>query len=168
MVKFLFNLVFCLMIGLSWAQNETSVLFIGNSFTFMNSMPFMFRDIAESQGKKVFVDTVVEGGKDFDYHAHSEETYRAIKSRKWDYVIIQGHSNELAQPESIVNKKSLPFAKQIVDSIQGNSSCTQVVLYLKSLNTFGTVKQYKYSPLRGNPRLVENFKIISPSLNFKN
>ena len=30
----------------------------------------------------------------------------------------------------IVNKKSLPFAKQIVDSIQANSSCTQVVLYM--------------------------------------
>ena len=130
MVKLLFSLVFCFLFSFSWAQNETSVLFIGNSFTFMNSMPFMFRDIAESQGKKIFVDTVVEGGKDFDYHAHSEETYRAINSRKWDYVIIQGHSNELAQPESIVNKNSLPFAKQIVDSIRTNSACSQVVLYM--------------------------------------
>jgi hypothetical protein len=130
MLKYLFGFSIFFVVSFSWAQNETSVLFIGNSFTFMNSMPFMFRDIAESQGKKIFVDTVVEGGKDFDYHAHSDETYQAIKSRKWDYVIIQGHSNELAQPESIVNKKSLPFAKQIVDSIRANSSCTQVVLYM--------------------------------------
>ena len=130
MMKLFFKICMVLFCSYSWAQNETSVLFIGNSFTFMNSMPFMFRDIAESQGKKIFVDTVVEGGKDFDYHAHSAETYAAINSRNWDYVIIQGHSNELAQPESIIDKKSLPFAKQIVDSIQANSSCTQVVLYM--------------------------------------
>jgi hypothetical protein len=114
----------------SFSQNEVNVLFIGNSFTFMNNMPFLFRDIAISKNHAVFVDTVVEGGKDFDYHAHSKETYAAIKSRKWDYVIIQGHSNELAQPESIVDKESLPFAKQIVDSIRANSACTQVVLYM--------------------------------------
>ncbi len=114
----------------AFAQQEVSVLFIGNSFTFMNNMPFMFRDIAESKGKKIHVDTVVEGGKDFNYHAHSSETYNMIKSRKWDYVIIQGHSNELAQPESVIDKNSLPFARQIVDSIRANSLCTQVVLYM--------------------------------------
>lgn len=90
----------------------------------------MFRDIAESKGKKMHVDTVVEGGKDFNFHANNPETYALIRSRKWDYVVIQGHSNELAQPESKVDKNSLPYAKQIVDSIRANSSCTQVVLYM--------------------------------------
>ena len=112
------------------AQEEVSVLFIGNSFTFMNNMPFMFRDIAVSKGKKIHVDTVVEGGKNFEYHSKNPETYELIKSRKWDYVIIQGQSNELAQPESKVDKGTLPFAKQLVDSIRENSSCTQVVLYM--------------------------------------
>ena len=45
-------------------------------------------------------------------------------------MIIQGLSNELAQPESKINEGSLPYAKQIVDSIRENSSCTQVVLYM--------------------------------------
>ena len=121
------SFIVCALIAQS---QETSVLFIGNSFTFMNNMPFMFRDIAESKGKKIHVDTVVEGGKDFNYHAHNPETYALIRSRKWDYVVIQGHSNELAQPESKIDVNSLPFAKQIVDSIRANSSCTQVVLYM--------------------------------------
>ena len=122
------------------AQDEVSVLFIGNSFTFMNDMPFMFRDIAIAKGKKVHVDTVVEGGKNFEYHSKNPETYELIKSRKWDYIVIQGQSNELAQPESKIDLNSFPYAKKIVDSIRENSSCTQLVLYM----TWG----YKY----GNPK----------------
>lgn len=122
------------------AQKETSVLFIGNSFTFMNDMPFTFKSIAESKGKKVYVDTVVEGGKNFNYHASQPETFAAIKSRKWDYIVIQGHSNELAQPDSKVDQLTYPYAKIIVDSIRENNPCAEVVLYM----TWG----YKY----GNPR----------------
>lgn len=112
------------------AQNETNVLFIGNSFTFMNNMPFVFKDIATSKGKIIFVDTVVEGGKDFKYHSAQAETFEKIKSKKWDYVIIQGHSNELAQPDSKVDALTFPYAKRIVDSIKLNNNCTQIVLYM--------------------------------------
>lgn len=122
--------IFILQIMISFSQNETSVLFIGNSFTFMNNMPFMFKEIAESKGKKMIVDTVVEGGKDFNFHSSQAETYQKIKSRKWDYIVIQGHSNELAQPESKIDRVTLPYAKKIVDSIRANSSCTQIVLYM--------------------------------------
>lgn len=111
-------------------QEETSVLFIGNSFTFMNNMPFIFKDIAIAEGKKIHVDTVVKGGKDLNYHANNPETYKVIKSRKWDYVVIQGHSNEFAQPESKIDQNSIPYAKQIADSVRANSSCTQLVVYM--------------------------------------
>ena len=123
-----------------YAQKETSVLFIGNSFTFMNNMPIIFKEIATSKGKTVHVDSIVQGGKDLNYHASQERTYEKIRSKKWDYVIIQGHSNELAQPDSKVNKATLPYAQQLVDSVRQNNPCTQVVLYM----TWG----YKY----GNPK----------------
>lgn len=140
MTRFFILLTILLTGFTSKAQDETSVLFIGNSFTFMNNMPFMFRDIGVSSGKKLHVDTVVEGGKNFNYHATNVETYDKIKERKWDYIIIQGHSNELAQPESKIDKSSLPFAQQIVDSIRANSSCTQVVLYMTWAYKFGNSK----------------------------
>ncbi|MBI2259506.1 MAG: hypothetical protein HYU67_11505 [Flavobacteriia bacterium] len=113
-----------------FSQKETSILFIGNSFTFMNDMPFIFRDMALSKGKKVIVDTVVEGGKSFKFHSEQKETYEKIKERNWDYVFIQGHSNELAQPEVKVDIETFPYAKKITDSIRLNSACTQIVLYM--------------------------------------
>lgn len=136
-------LLFCTLIFSTMsvtAQSETSVLFIGNSFTFMNNMPFTFKSIAEAKGKKIYVDTVVEGGKNFEFHASQTETYRTIKSRKWDYIVIQGHSNELAQPDSKVDQLTYPYAKKIVDSIRAYNPCAQIVLYM----TWG----YKY----GNPK----------------
>jgi hypothetical protein len=132
--------IFCFMSMSLLAQEETSVLFIGNSYTFMNNMPFIFKEIAENKGKKMFVDTVVEGGKNLEYHASQNETFQTINSRKWDYVVVQAHSNELAQPDTKVDKNTLPFAQKIIDSVRANNPCTQVLLYM----TWG----YKY----GNPK----------------
>lgn len=119
------------------AAQETSVLFIGNSFTFMNNMPYMFRDIAVANGREVHVDTLIHGGKDLNFHANRAATYEKIKSRKWDYIIIQASSNELAQPDSKVAQLSLPFARRIVDSIRAENRCTQVMLYMTWAYKYG-------------------------------
>jgi hypothetical protein len=140
----------------TFAQDEISVLFIGNSFTFMNNMPSIFKEIASSKGKKVYVDSVVQGGKNFEYHSNQLKTYEMIKSRVWDYIIIQGHSNELAQPDSKVETNSLPFARKIVDSIRASNSCTQVMLYM----TWG----YK----NGNPKWAPIASYDSMQFRIKN
>ena len=62
MTKLLILFIFSLNSMLHFAQEETSVLFIGNSFTFMNDMPSIFKEIAESKGKKVFVDHQLKSG----------------------------------------------------------------------------------------------------------
>jgi hypothetical protein len=112
------------------AQDTTSVLFIGNSFTFMYKMPDMFKDIAASYGKNVFVQKSVKEGMGWQYHASTRATYDAINSRKWDVVIIQEQSNMPAQPQSVIDKSSIPYARQLVDSIRKNSECTRIFLYM--------------------------------------
>jgi len=112
------------------AQDTTSVLFIGNSFTFYNNMPGLFKDIATSKGKIVHVDTAVTGGKDLKFHSTRERTYNLIKSRKWDFIVLQGHSNEFAQPDFKVDSLTYPFAKKIVDSIRTYSKCSRILFYM--------------------------------------
>ena len=125
LLLFIFSVSF-----ISLSQDTTSVLFIGNSFTFYNNMPFIFKDIATSKGKNVIVDTCVSGGKDLNFHSKRARTYQMIKARKWDYVILQGHSNEFAQPDSKVDTMTFPYAKQIIDSIRLFNPCTRVNLYM--------------------------------------
>jgi hypothetical protein len=131
-MKALVTSILLLSASLAFAQNgdTVKVLFIGNSFTFMNDMPDMFKGIAQSKGKTVLVEKVVHRGKSLEFHANNKETYEAIKRRKWNYIVMQEHSNTPAQPESKIDKISLPFAKQIADSIRANHECTQLILYM--------------------------------------
>jgi len=129
-MKTIYFLISFLISFFSYCQDTTSVLFIGNSFTFYNNMPSIFKDIATSKGKTVIVDTCVTGGKDLKFHSKRARTYQMIKSRKWDYIVLQGHSNEFAQPDAKVDTMTFPYAKQIVDSIRSISSCTKIHLYM--------------------------------------
>ncbi len=119
------------------AQSEMSVLFIGNSFTFMNDMPFTFQKMADSAGHSIFVDTIVEGGKDLKYHCAQAETFEKISSRKWDYVVIQCSSWELAAPNDKIEQTTTPFAKKLIDSVRANSNCTNVIFYMTWGYKFG-------------------------------
>lgn len=117
------------------AQQQTikeniSVLFIGNSYTFMNDMPFIFQKMAKEEGYNAYVDTLVHGGKNLQYHADRKETYEKIRSRNWTYVVIQGHSNEFATPKTEIEKKSKVNLGRIIDSVRTNNSCTKIVLYM--------------------------------------
>ena len=127
-----FVLLFSLLAGLqtSKAQDTLSVLFIGNSFTFMNDMPLTFKEIAKSKGKTVHVERVTEGGKSLDWHSQQEITYKTIQSRKWDYVILQELSNTPAQPDSKTEVISLPFFRKLADTVRANAECTQIMLYM--------------------------------------
>jgi hypothetical protein len=123
-------LSFLAVIQLASAQDTVTVLFIGNSFTFMNDMPNTFREIAKSKGKTVYVERVTEGGKSLEWHSKQERTYTTIRSRKWDFVVLQELSNTPAQPDSKTATISFPFFKQIADSVRANAECTQLMLYM--------------------------------------
>lgn len=121
---------FQLSFGMSQVEGETSVLFIGNSYTFYNDMPVLVKEIAHSFNRNLHVDTVVNGGKNIKFHANQPKTFEKIESRKWDYVVIQGHSDEFSQPDSVIRKNTLPYLEKLQKSILANYPCTKIVLYM--------------------------------------
>lgn len=72
------------------------VLFLGNSFTFYYGSPFMFKEIAASQGR--FIDGVVsiKGGQKFAQHLVLERSLEAIERGGYDYAILQDTSPNAA------------------------------------------------------------------------
>jgi len=135
-----------------FSQVETSVLFIGNSLTFSNNMPFKFKEIAESFGRKVYVDTLVKRGMNLNYHSNQKRTYKKIKSRKWDFIVIQGQSTEFAKPADVINVNSKPYAKILMDSIRKNSGCTKILFY----ETWGYKNGIDSLPLISNYNLMQS------------
>lgn len=119
----------------SFSQNiePLKILFVGNSFTHMNRMPVIFDKIAKKAGKKVLVEYNTKAGGNFELHSNRNDLYKSISKRKWDYVILQGYSQELMFDSTEINANTLPFVERIIDSIYVNNSCTNILLY----NTWG-------------------------------
>ena len=80
--------------------NPMNILFIGNSYTHYNNMPFIFKNMAVSKNIKINVEMNAKSNHTFKMHAQRSEMYSAIRSKKWDYVVLQGFSRELKYEKS--------------------------------------------------------------------
>jgi len=76
------------------------ILFIGNSYLGYGNTPYVFKQLAESGGKKLFVDTAIRGGRDLPYHISDSNTLEKISEEKWDYVVFQNSCLSMAYPET--------------------------------------------------------------------
>ena len=70
----------------------TRVLFLGNSFTYVNDLPSTFAQLAESAGRPVQVAMVANGGETLAQHAASSDSLDEIASQSWTYVVLQEQS----------------------------------------------------------------------------
>lgn len=69
-----------------------NILFMGNSLTYTYDMPYMFEQIAESKGKKIYVDytLLVHPGDWIGYLDENPDLYSTVlHDYHWDYVVIQ-------------------------------------------------------------------------------
>jgi hypothetical protein len=83
------------------AQTEQSssgqrlrVLFIGNSFTYVNDLPRLTERLATSANESRPLETrmVTVGGASLKSHWDNGEALAAIKGARWDYVVLQEQS----------------------------------------------------------------------------
>jgi len=68
------------------------VLFLGNSFTYVNDLPSTFARLAESAGRPVQAAMVANGGETLAQHAASSDSLDKIASQGWTYVVLQDQS----------------------------------------------------------------------------
>lgn len=141
------------------AQDSISVLFIGNSYTYVNDLPTMLRDLSASLNKEVTIGSKTNGGFTFQNHANDPLTYAAINQNLWDVVVIQGQSQEPSFPTGQVNTASYPYAMQLSDSVLANSACSNVMYFMTwgrqngdsqwdSINTFDKMNSRLYNTYR--------------------
>lgn len=65
------------------------VLFIGNSHTYFNDMPYIFRQICQENGIEAEVTMLARGYKGLDYHCKEPQTRFNILYGNYDYVVLQ-------------------------------------------------------------------------------
>lgn len=110
------------------AQSKQA-LFIGNSYTAYNNLPQIVQELAYSLGDTLVYDAYTPGGTTFMGHANNATTLAKITGQDWDYVVLQGQSQEPSFPQSQVESQTFPFAASLCDAIRANNNCTRPVFY---------------------------------------
>jgi hypothetical protein len=102
------------------------VLFLGNSYTSVNDLPTVLRDLAGAAGKNVDTNIVATGGETLAAHAASPESVGAIRGSRWQYVVLQEQS-QIPSLESVRQTQMYPAARSLVGIIRA-AGATPVLL----------------------------------------
>ena len=95
------------------SADATRVLFIGNSLTFWNEMPWMTRRVAGSLGTKLVTEFSGASGATLRQQWERGRALHAIKEQHWDFVVLQAQSSEMsARPEETMKYARL-FDREI-------------------------------------------------------
>lgn len=96
------------------------VLFLGNSYTFVNDLPGVFRELARASGRTVVTGLVAEGGETLAGHAASSASTSAL-DQGWTYVVFQEQS-EIPSVASVRSQAMFPAARSLVAVARAHAS----------------------------------------------
>jgi PKD repeat protein len=105
-------------------------LFIGNSYTGVNNLPQLIKDVAISFGDTLITDANIPGGSQLIQHSTNTTTLSKINSRNWDFVVLQEQSQKPSFSPAQVANDVYPYAYQLNNTIKQNHSCTETVFYM--------------------------------------
>ena len=91
------------------------VLFIGNSHTFVENLPWLFTAVCKQAGLDVHATMITHPGVDWYWHLCSHCALPNIRFGGYGYVVIQQKSHPFDGPESLI-EQGLEFFKAITDA----------------------------------------------------
>jgi len=97
------------------------ILFIGNSYTYVNDLPSMFTQLAKAGGHRVETGVAAPGGWTLFAHARSAETLNQLKSSKWDIVVLQEQSQVPASQQAR-SQGMYPAVRSLVSQIEADGA----------------------------------------------
>lgn len=118
----------------SFCGDTTKILFIGNSYTYVNDLPLLFKQLSASGGKNVYTDVSAPGGYTLEGHYSLPETIDKINSGGWKYVVLQEQS-QYPVIEYYRTGSMYPFAAKLDSIIRANGS--ETMFYMTWGRKFG-------------------------------
>lgn len=96
------------------------ILFIGNSYTYVNDLPATFAQLARAGGHAVETDSLASGGATLADHLADAATAPKLDSTKWDFVVLQEQS-EIPSVADSRDYTMYPVARSLVAMIRARS-----------------------------------------------
>ena len=108
------------------AQQSNKVLFLGNSYTGVNNLPQIISDIALSVGDTLIFDSHTPGGYQLIDHSLNTVSQNKIMAGGWDYIVLQGQSQEpITNPSDFGNG-----AYALYNQIRQYNPCNVIMPYM--------------------------------------
>ncbi len=117
---------------LSRAANDNDsikVLWIGNSYTYVNDLPSMVQSIGKTKKWNISNTRVLKGGERFSGHLKNERLLTLLKEGKWDYVILQEQSASPSLSTQTVAENTYTYARELVEKIRKGSPKAHIIFY---------------------------------------
>ncbi|MEH6546893.1 MAG: hypothetical protein V7701_10715, partial [Sneathiella sp.] len=114
----------------SGPEEETRVLFIGNSLTYANDLPKMISEIVDASGRKMSYQSVTPGGSRLIQHAQSKQVIEEMADGPWDFIVLQEQSQYPGFGEKQLKKYVFPPAAKLVEMARRSNPTAIVVFYM--------------------------------------
>lgn len=172
-------LVFTTLLGLClsaelYAQRPKRILFIGNSFIAANDLPAIVSQMADRAGLPMEHEAYTPGGATVKYiphgtraHANNPDVYTLIRSRKWDYIVVQDNQGFFVNPViGDYSSRSLTVEGhiQLRDSLHATNICGRLLLFAGWVDK----DPYAWEPSLGlysaeeaNQRIYDQYKYLN-------
>jgi|GEM_PF-6254026 len=112
-----------------FSKAEEKVLFIGNSIS-ESWLEMRLKELADSAGKDLFIQTLSFGGYTLNDHVKSETTHQWIDSLDWDFVVLQENPGILASDSATCDQNMFNSVDSLYKLIKNNNPCTEVVFFM--------------------------------------
>lgn len=109
---------------------NVKVLFIGNSYTYVNNLPQLISSLATSTGDQLLFSSSTPGGYTFQQHSADPATLGLIAQGGWDFVVLQKQSQRPAFPDGQVEDDIYPYAKKLDSLVKIASPCAKTIFYM--------------------------------------
>ncbi|BDS14725.1 DUF4886 domain-containing protein [Aureispira anguillae] len=113
-----------------FGQETKRAFFIGNSYTYYNTLPALINSLANANGDTLIHASSTPGGAQLIQHINNTNTLNGIRQGNWDYVVIQEQSQKPSFSPSQVAVEVLPYAAQLDDSINFYNPCAETVFFM--------------------------------------
>jgi hypothetical protein len=123
-------------IGKFVAQDTLNVLFIGNSYTSVNNLPLLVKNLSTSAGKTLNIDSNMPGGFPLSSHLNDATTFSKISQGNWDYVILQEQS-QIPTIDYYRYNDMYPAMTDLKSVIEQYNPCAKIITYMTWGRRFG-------------------------------
>lgn len=124
---FLFtSLLFCF----NTNAKTIKALFLGNSYTSVNNLPEIIKQIALTTNDTLIFSANTPGGHTLQGHFGNATSIGLIQQGGWDYVILQEQSQLPSFPEAQVQSQVYPYATKLDSIIRVYNPCAKTLFYM--------------------------------------